>query len=169
MNWGNDHCVHCNKLSRFWFWQLGHRYQVRFSTNIMSGGSQTERKPLAEMIVLINWFAMIVLLVKRGGGEIWQSISGKPNVQTNFFWKPLGVIIHHRKALYEPSSVLQLANLSMSKITWYACEEKNCFFYLQRWNPPQNHGTLQSFALYCNCALHLCIAFDCPKNWFPLE
>ena len=117
MNWGNDHCVHCNKLSRFWFWQLGHRYQVRFSTNIMSGGSQTERKPLAEMIVLINWFAMIVLLVKRGGGEIWQSISGKPNVQTNFFWKPLGVIIHRQKALDEPSSVLQLSNLSMSKIT----------------------------------------------------
>ena len=64
----------------------------------MSGGSQTERKPLAEMIVLINWFAMIVLLVKRGGGEIWQSISGKPNVQTNFFWKPLGVIIHRQQA-----------------------------------------------------------------------
>ena len=83
----------------------------------MSGGSQTERKPLAEMIVLINWFAMIVLLVKRGGGEIWQSISGKPNVQTNFFWKPLGVIIHRQKALDEPSSVLQLSNLSMSKIT----------------------------------------------------
>ena len=60
---------------------------------------------------------MIVLLVKRGGGEIWQSISGKPNVQTNFFWKPLGVIIHRQKALDEPSSVLQLSNLSMSKIT----------------------------------------------------
>ena len=82
----------------------------------MSGGSQTERKPLAEMIVLINWFAMIVLLVKRGGGEIWQSISGKPNVQTNFFWKPLVVIIHRQKSLDEPSS-LQLSNLSMSKIT----------------------------------------------------
>ena len=91
----------------------------------MSGGSQTERKPLAEMIVLINWFAMIVLLVKRGGGEIWQSISGKPNVQTNFFWKPLGVIIHRQKALDEPSSVLQLANLSMSKMHEFQFHE-NC-------------------------------------------
>ena len=118
VNWGNGHnsryffyisIVHCNKLSRFWFSQLSHKYQVRFATNIRSCGSQTARKPLAEMIALINWSAMALLLVKRGGGEIWQSISGKPNVQTNFFWKP--VIIHRQKSLDEPPSLLSTTTI----------------------------------------------------------
>ena len=73
------------------------------------------RKLLAEMIGLIDWSAMVLLLVKRGGGEIWQSISGKPNVQTNFFWKP--VIIHRQKSLDEPPSLLSTTTIKLVHVS----------------------------------------------------
>ena len=46
-------------------------------------------------------------------------------VQTNFFWKPLVVIIHRQKSLDDPPS-LQLSNLSMSK-GWFP-EKSSCSF-----------------------------------------
>ena len=108
---------HCNKLSRFWFLQLGHKYQVRFATNSRSGGPQTARKPLVEMIA--SWVCNDSAAGKKGRWwnlaiNLWQT-ECKPIFSGSH--SDIGVIIHRQKALDEPSSVLQLSNLSMSKIT----------------------------------------------------
>ena len=123
--------VHCNKLSRFWFSQLSHKYQVRFATNIRSCGSQTARKPLAEMIALINWSAMALLLVKRGGGEIWQSISGKPIANQFFLEATRSDHSSSKSTRDEPSSVLQLSNLS-TYVSDNMHVKKKYYFFLSK-------------------------------------
>ena len=60
---------------------------------------------------------MIVLLVKRGGGEIWQSISGKPGAN-QFFLEATRSDHSLSKSSRWAFLSLQLSNLSMSKIKW---------------------------------------------------
>ena len=158
VNWGNGHnsryffyisIVHCNKLSRFWFSQLSHKYKVRFATNIRSqitdcaltaGGDDSLNK-------------LVCNDTAAGKNGRWRR-----NLATNLWqneWKPIFSGSHSEWSFIvtwdewskwsfivtwdEPSSVLQLSNLFTSKILCMrrkTCrDEIPCVL-------PQNHGTL---------------------------
>ena len=88
------------------------------------------------MIALISWSAMILLLVKRGGGEIWQPISGKMS-ENQFFLE--AIRSDHSSSLEMSDRSDHSSSLEMSLPQYYNCqiclrlrlharEEKNDFF-----------------------------------------